>query len=1718
MPHQISRGNWQRWIISLILVLGIFIAPRQVPSVQAAEGPRASEEEAISGLHQPETISASVFHTCGIKSDGSVMCWGQNDYGMSTPPDGVFSQISASNIHACGRKTDGTLACWGYDNGTGLATPPEGLFRQVSVNSFYDCAIKNDGTIFCWGYGGDDYQWLDSPPPGIFTQISAGYAHACAVRSDGVAVCWGHNDHGETAAPNGSFVQVSAGGYHSCGIRSDGAAVCWGSNEYGGQSTPPTGRFVQISAGYGHTCGIQTDGVLLCWGAVGYRPDVTIVPATLPDGSLGGWYSQSLIASGGTAPYSYTLISGSLPGGLTLGLDGLLSGIPDSKGVYTFTVQAVDSSFPIGSRKEYTLVVENIAPVAYSQALNTVEDTSLPITLTALDAEGDPLTWSVDAPAHGELSGIAPEITYSPAPDYFGSDSFTFYVNDGLIDSAVATVSITITPVNDSPVALDDAGVGYFTDEDTVFTTGDVKANDRDPEGDPFLITGIDTSMTSGQAAIPNTTGTPLDSSFDEDGKATTDFGGYDQAYGVAIQADGKIVAVGFSNSDFAVARYNMDGKLDPRFDGDGRLISNLGQLEKGKAVILQGDGKILVTGSYFYWGGDDFVLARYNQDGTPDISFGKDGMVLTNLGGHDFAQALALQMDGKVVVAGYSQRQSNLYDLAITRYNTDGALDTSFNGNGKVITDFGESEYGYAVKVQADGKIVVVGSSNGNFILVRYNTDGTLDLGFDGDGRLTTDFGSVEDAFALGIQADGKIVVAGSSNGNFALARYDSAGKLDPGFDGDGKLTIDFGGSDYGKAIVLQADGKIVVAGYSNGSFALTRVNADGSLDLSLDSDGKLFTSFPNPSFAQAVALQADGKIVVAGYSNDNFVLARYNPDGVLAFVYNPNGQFEYLGNGELATDTFTYTVSDGALDATATVRITIAGVNDAPQTFGQSLSMIEDVPLMFTLAALDKDGDGLNWSVVQPPKHGTLSGIAPNLIYTPELNFYNVDSFTYKVNDGVADSNLATVTIVVNAVQDYPMPGDDSGVEFITDENTSIVTGNVMFNDLDPDYEPVKITGFDKTGLRGQVVHNTLPGGILDPNFSGDGKVLAELDCNSYIYGVVEQPDGKIVTGMQCGYDLGVARYNVDGTPDSSFDWDGVTITDMDTNAFIRDVELQADGKLIILGHDNADFLLVRYNPDGSIDTGFDGDGKVRIDIPNSVNAYASEMALQIDGKIIVAGYLKVDTYDYRIVLVRFDSNGQLDAGFDGDGIVITKLDGISKIYSLALQEDGKIVVAGENYFNSKYNFLTLRYNPNGTLDTSFDGDGWKITSFGSPDHGKAVALQADGKIVVAGYSWGTKQDCSIVRYNTDGTLDTTFDFDGMLEIQYGLDCQVTALELQRDGRILVAGIDNIVGDYGFVLMRLNPNGSLDTSFDGDGKVNTTIGTGDFADDIIVQKDGNILMGGYGMGQDNRYHGEMARYTPGGEVFTYDPNGQFESLCEGQVATDTFTYTVSDGALSATATVKITILGVHDDPQAMDDAYSTDEDIPLVIAAPGALANDMEADADSVHSALQSGPLHGKAVLIDDGAFTYIPDEDFNGIDSFTYFMVVFPAKSWVDVAIVTITVNQVNDAPTTSGIVDHEWLARGWHSYDLYTAFTDVDGDSLFYSATVNGSPLPAWLSIDSVVGTLSGAPGNENVGVYTVVVTAADGHGETVAAPFNLTVALNPFLTFFPLIGN
>jgi uncharacterized delta-60 repeat protein len=401
-----------------------------------------------------------------------------------------------------------------------------------------------------------------------------------------------------------------------------------------------------------------------------------------------------------------------------------------------------------------------------------------------------------------------------------------------------------------------------------------------------------------------------LDPSFGAGGRVTTQIGpANDTADAIAVQRDGRILVAGstFSGSDydFAVVRYRQDGTLDESFGRGGIVRTDIASTDdEVRAIAVQADGRIIVAGyaaERGYTGvniePDDesaWALVRYTRNGELDTTFGDDGKVTTELRpGLNGAYGVALQSDGKIVVSGFSSNGVDL-DFAIARYDVDGSLDATFGRRGVVTSAFGPgNEIGNGLARPRDGKILVAGPSARadayEVAVARYLTSGGLDRTFGNGGvAWATNGRGGDEALAVAIQPDGKPVAAGwsydASGFDFGVTRFTAGGSLDRAFGRGGRVTTAIGlGEDMGLAIAIEHDGRIVVAGHSaNGSdwdFSLVAYLPSGARDRLFGTDGKITTDFSGGDGARAVAVQADGKIVAAGYASNGrvFAVARY-------------------------------------------------------------------------------------------------------------------------------------------------------------------------------------------------------------------------------------------------------------------------------------------------------------------------------------------------------------------------------------------------------------------------------------------------------------------------------------------------------------------------------------------------------------------------------------------------------------------------------------------------------------------------------------------------------------------------------------------------------------------------------------------------------------------------------------------------------------------------
>jgi uncharacterized delta-60 repeat protein len=864
---------------------------------------------------------------------------------------------------------------------------------------------------------------------------------------------------------------------------------------------------------------------------------------------------------------------------------------------------------------------------------------------------------------------------------------------------------------------------------------------------------------------------------------------------------------------------------------------------------------------------------AALGAAGDPDTAFNGTGQVTTGFGTTPFhaadrGNAAARDGSGRIYIAG--ETPANGGDIALIRLTSGGVLDTTFGNQGIATFDVagGSDDQANAVLIDSSGKLVVAGvtgdGGEGNdFLIARFTSTGAVDTTFGGgDGFATTDFNGTDDTgFGVAELSTGNFVVAGyayDSEGNgddFALASYTSAGAPAPGFGSGGKLTTDLGSDqDEAYAVLATSGPKILAAGYTDpadaddaGDFALVRYDgATGALDTSFDGtsgngNGIVTVSFSsadgNGDYATALALDGSGRIVAGGFAgpgNGDFAVARLsNSDGTLDNTFDSDGK---------------QTVSTPASGAT---------INSQ---------------------------DSLNTLAVQSDDSIVVGGSEGG---SQEWVLSRVSSA------GALDTGFGTNGFVLTGYSSSSFDDAAHGV-FVDEANNKIIAAGTG----DSNFAAARYAKAD---------------GSLDTTFGTASSGKVEVDIVSPIpssetaVAAALQPDGKlIVVGptdagptVQNKGDLefGVARYNTNGTLDQTFgvggsDGNGLVTTNFGTNANFSGtddtpaaVAIQPDGKIVVAGTvdppspDDGDFAIARYLPNGTPDSTFDGDGRVTTDLTGAAGDSASGVAVEgtpgsSGFRIVVSGTKSLSFSNRAVAVAVYGEDGAPDTTFNGTGVQTTALNTPQPTRGVALQPDGKVLVATTSggFFPSPVDFAMVRYNADGTLDDGSDGpagagfgggDGIVSTDFaGGYDETKGIAVEDLGagevRIALVGRASPDTSGTAaggVAVYTSDGTLDSTFaaggpDGDGKLTFPLGAPSNVSALRSvawQPDGKIVASG-DVGTGDFGAA--RVTAAGALDPTFGGDGLVGTAFpnpnseqraGAG-----LALQPDGRIVVAG--------------------------------------------------------------------------------------------------------------------------------------------------------------------------------------------------------------------------------------------------------------------------------
>jgi uncharacterized delta-60 repeat protein len=766
-----------------------------------------------------------------------------------------------------------------------------------------------------------------------------------------------------------------------------------------------------------------------------------------------------------------------------------------------------------------------------------------------------------------------------------------------------------------------------------------------------------------------------------------------------AIQADGKIVVVGRRESpivdfDYLVARYNADGTLDLTFNGTGFYILPIGlQIQSANAVAIQSDGKIVVAGGVNGGFTSIATIFRLNSNGTLDTSFDTDGIQSVSSSGE--ALSMVIQTDGKIVVGtAYTGGAFPINASAVViRLNVNGSLDTTFDGDGRATASPG-IYFPNGMALQSDGKIILAGqkfaTSFLNGAVVRLLTNGSFDNSFDGDGALVVNIPTgLNEARSVAVQTDGKIIIGGEAvsagESDPLLVRYNSDGTLDTSFDTDGIKIIELTGdytANYFNEIVIQPDGKIV--GIIDTSFFLYRLNTDGSTDNSFDANGAVKSHWCEQG--SETFLQADGKIVAFGSQQRSGMSSSVH--GICVQRFN----------------------ADGSVDTS---------LNSTPPNGKAILSMLG----LTTIEAV--------------------AGLPNGKIMVAGSGEFGTSAF----------SQSKLIRLNTNGTLDTTFM--DEGVYAEQTSNSALTS----FYDLKVMNDGSFFVAGDYGTLGAMIVKFT-PSGVPDTTFSSDGVTITTNATR--FYGIAIQPDGKVIG---CG-SIGsltrtprIVRFSASG----NFESFASSLGNLGTNSEIYECGLQSDGKIVVAGYGfdgvSDSVRISRHLSSIAVDTTFGTSGMTTTDLSTTINDRATDMVIQSDNKIVVSSTGFGTDRDFAVI--RYDANGTLDPSFYenfGTG-GISLIDFVfsnpnDEANALLIQPDGQIIVGGSNNPGTGERFSVAKLNSKGALTLGWGTLGRTFTPF--PNNNarlNALGLYSTNRIIAAGRTWnGTDYDFALARYENE------------------------------------------------------------------------------------------------------------------------------------------------------------------------------------------------------------------------------------------------------------------------------------------------------------------------------------------------------------------------------
>ena len=691
--------------------------------------------------------------------------------------------------------------------------------------------------------------------------------------------------------------------------------------------------------------------------------------------------------------------------------------------------------------------------------------------------------------------------------------------------------------------------------------------------------------------------------------------------YTIKLQTNGKIVVAERNK----IYQFNTDGCLDTSFENGIYIPTTI------MNMVIQSDGKIVLTGFESDGTNNVFKVIRLNLDGSFDVTFGNGGAQTIDFINNvdNYSYDVAIQSDNKIIIAGSVFNYTTYTDFAIARLTDSGILDTTFGNVGTIFTPLSGTQIATSIAIQPDGKILLGGTSDGMFAAIRYNADGFLDTTFNNTGQLTTtlstptSFDPTKNKQTIKYLTTDKILISGTSNSDFALIQLNIDGTTDTDFGTNGITLFDAGKNENAKQVNLKPDGKIIVAGNTSYSGGVNHVGATEKIQqLQFSSYGILESNYQlnlinGTDKIISVIEQIDGKTIALtstknNLQTNNINLVKYYIDGSIDNTFGINGKVS-------VSNVLSFTLDYLELKQQTDGKILISGDNLSIYRFNSNGS----VDNSFGTNGIVDLSTGLNY----------------------QLNFINnifpqPDGKIFVTGELILDSQLATTSLGLIKLN------SDGTIDTTYGTNGSATTR------------------FDYFGSNSDEFAKEI-------FIQSDGKIVVTCSINT-AYGF--NPTDKII---------GITRFNSNGFLDTNFGTNGYVIN---TNSKSFEIELlgYSDDKFIInFNSSNTIGATAKYNSNGFLDNSFGSNGIVIDPI------FYNDMIVQSDGKILKAGVINNQFY-----ITRFDNNGSIDSTFGTNGSLNTTINSYSEINKITLLQNNKLLACGYSFNGTNQVFAQARY----------------------------------------------------------------------------------------------------------------------------------------------------------------------------------------------------------------------------------------------------------------------------------------------------------------------------------------------------------------------------------------------------------------------------------------